>query len=348
MDAVPVVVPSSVGEPRAAPDGIGLLDPVVGVDLRRPGGAVPVPADDRILVGIGPVHPDHAAVPQRLDTTLVPGPPRGPQEVRVADPEESLQRIGEVVHASPQAARVLTGLLRWNGLLPVEAALDAESTAYSTLLGGLEFARWLAARGDRPLPEPVDDPVLVERAGGVLRVTLHRPERRNAYGALLRDALVDALDVAVCDPSVARLVLDGAGPSFCSGGDLDEFGTTPDPVTAHLVRTRAGAGRRIHALRERTTVHLHGPCIGAGIELAAFAGRVVADPGTTVRLPEIGMGLIPGAGGTVGIPRRIGRWRTLYTALSATTLDAGTALAWGLVDHVDQDGPAGERRADKG
>jgi enoyl-CoA hydratase/carnithine racemase len=85
-------------------------------------------------------------------------------------------------------------------------------------------------------------------------------------------------------------------------------------------------------LVDRTEVRLHGPC--AGIELAAFAGRVVARPGTTFRLPEVSMGLIPGAGGTVSIPRRIGRWRTLYLALSGVLLDAQTPVGWGLVDAI--------------
>ena len=73
---------------------------------------------------------------------------------------------------------------------------------------------------------------------------------------------------------------------------------------------------------------------GAGVELAAFAGRVTAPAGTTFRLPEVSMGLIPGAGGTASIPRRIGRWRTLYLALSGVVLDAATAAQWGLIDEV--------------
>jgi enoyl-CoA hydratase/carnithine racemase len=121
---------------------------------------------------------------------------------------------------------------------------------------------------------------------------------------------------------------------FSSGGDLDEFGTTPDLATAHFVRTRAGAAFPLHHLADRLEARLHGTCVGAGIELPAFAVHVVAAPGTTFRLPEIGMGLIPGAGGTVSIPRRIGRWRTLYLALAGTALDAETALAWGLVDRL--------------
>jgi enoyl-CoA hydratase/carnithine racemase len=209
-----------------------------------------------------------------------------------------------------------------------------ESFAYSMLLGGAEFAGWLAGRGERQVPPMVEEPVLVARDGEVLRITLNRPERRNAYGRQLRDALADALRVAVLDATVRRVVLDGTGPCFCSGGDLAEFGTTPDPVTAHFVRTLGGAALLIDRVRERTEVRVHGTCVGAGVELPAFASRVVAAPGTTFTLPEVGMGLIPGAGGTVSIPRRIGRWRALYLALSGKPLDAATALSWGLIDGI--------------
>jgi enoyl-CoA hydratase/carnithine racemase len=85
---------------------------------------------------------------------------------------------------------------------------------------------------------------------------------------------------------------------------------------------------------DRVVVHLHGDVAGSGIELAAFAGRVVAARSTRISLPEVGLGLIPGAGGTVSLPRRIGRHRTLRLALGEASIDADTALAWGLVDEV--------------
>lgn len=242
--------------------------------------------------------------------------------------------LREAAARSPQAAVVLGQVLRASGGLPVPAAVDVESFAYSMLLGGAEFRRWLADHGGRALPPMVEDPVLIDRVGDVLRVTLNRPRRRNAYGRQLRDALAEALRVALLDPSIDRVLLDGAGPCFCSGGDLAEFGTAPDLVTAHFVRTLAGAGRLVHALSNRLEVHVHGPCVGAGVELPAFAGRVIATPDTTFTLPEVAMGLIPGAGGTVSIPRRVGRWRALYLALSGQPLEAATALAWGLIDEV--------------
>jgi len=175
--------------------------------------------------------------------------------------------------------------------------------------------------------------VRLERDGDELVITLQDPDRRNAYSAAMRDALVDALAVAAADPAL-RVRLRGDGPSFSAGGDLDEFGTVSDPATAHEIRMRRSAGRALAELRERVTAEVHGTCVGAGVELPAFAGRVVAHPDTTFRLPEVAMGLIPGAGGTASLPPRIGRRRTALLALRGTPIDAPTALAWGLVDHV--------------
>jgi enoyl-CoA hydratase/carnithine racemase len=268
----------------------------------------------------------------------------GPTLVGVDDPAASAAALVAAIQANPQAATVLTGLLRAE--VPTgEVALEAESLAYSTLLGGPEFRRWLEATTRPAAPGPAVDPVLVRQEGKDLHITLNRPERRNAYGREVRDALVEALDLALAlavprgpagpfDGPGFRLILDGAGPVFCSGGDLGEFGTAPDPVTAHLIRLHAGAAAPLLELSDVVEVRLHGPCVGAGVELPAFARRVFAAPDTTFRLPEVGMGLIPGAGGTVSLPRRIGRWRTLYLALSGIELDLDTALAWRLVDAV--------------
>ncbi len=88
-------------------------------------------------------------------------------------------------------------------------------------------------------------------------------------------------------------------------------------------------------LGARTTAYVHGACVGSGIELAAFTARVVAAADTRIALPEIGLGLVPGAGGTVSLTRRIGRLRTAWLAFSGTTIDAATALEWGLVDDLE-------------
>jgi enoyl-CoA hydratase/carnithine racemase len=168
-----------------------------------------------------------------------------------------------------------------------------------------------------------------------LDVVLARPEVHNAYDSAMRDGLIEALTIAATNADIAEIHLSGEGKSFCSGGDLDEFGTRPDPATAHLVRLARSGARLMDLLSGRITAHLHGACMGSGIELPAFAGRVLAAADTRIALPEIQLGLIPGAGGTVSLPRRIGRHRTALLGLSGTVIDAPTALEWGLVDGLE-------------
>ena len=104
------------------------------------------------------------------------------------------------------------------------------------------------------------------------------PAVRNALDTAMRDQLVEALQLASIDDSIAEVHLRGEGPTFCAGGDLDEFGSRPDPATAHLVRILQSAGRAIDVVADRVTAHVHGACRGSGVELPAFAGRVVAAP----------------------------------------------------------------------
>ena len=241
----------------------------------------------------------------------------------------------DTVRTRPLAATVLTLLLRSGDGRSIEEGLVAESTAYGLLQAGPEFARW---RADRPVRDgpAADGPGRTRRAPRATswRSPCHRPHVRNALDSAMRDGLVEALTVAERDPSVTVVHLRGAGGSFCSGGDLDEFGSRSDPATAHLVRLLSSPARALAELADRTVVHLHGDVVGSGIELAAFAGRVVAGPTTRISLPEVGLGLIPGAGGTVSLPRRIGRHLTLWFALSVEPVDAPTALEWGLVDEL--------------
>jgi enoyl-CoA hydratase/carnithine racemase len=241
--------------------------------------------------------------------------------------------ISAALAANPVAGCALALLLRSSARLDVPAALVAESATYSALQEGAEFRRWRSHRPARP-PEAATERVRVERSDGELRITLTRPDRRNAVDWRMRDALAAALAAAVREPGV-HVALDGAGPDFCSGGDLDEFGSRPDPAEAHVIRLTRSPALLMHRLSTRTTAWLHGACLGAGIELPAFAASVHAAENTRIGLPEIGLGLVPGAGGTVSLPRRIGRWRTAFLALTGQPVDAREALRWGLVDAIE-------------
>jgi enoyl-CoA hydratase/carnithine racemase len=167
-------------------------------------------------------------------------------------------------------------------------------------------------------------------------VSLNRPARRNALSVEMRDALVEALELVAADPSITSVTLSGGGKCFSAGGDLAEFGSAPDAALAHAVRSVRSVPALLAACAERLTFRIHGAAVGAGAEMAAFGRRVEATPDAFFQLPEIRYGLIPGSGGCVSIPRRIGRLRTAYLALSARRLDARAAQTWGLVDAVTQ------------
>lgn len=270
------------------------------------------------------------------------GPQPGPAwaDLVVSD-EGTLEAIIASIEANPIAAVSLAVLLRSAGTGSAAEGLARESAVYSLLQAGPEFRGWRERTPARPA-QTVDEPVRWRRDGDDLIVTLNRPRRHNAIDPELRDGLCDALTLADLDDEITRVVLRGNGPSFCSGGDLDTFGSFADPASAHLVRLTRSPAMLCARLAARLEAHLHGSCLGGGIELAAFARRVVAAPGARFGLPEVGFGLIPGAGGTVSLPARIGRRRTLELALCGTTIDATTALAWGLIDEIVDELPVGE------
>jgi enoyl-CoA hydratase/carnithine racemase len=300
----------------ASPPGTLLVDLDLGDDA-------PVPAlhggVGAVVVGVTAADPPESHPAATVcDVVLAAGDP-------------ALDVVAATVESFPVASCALAGLLRGAAQRSTDAGLTAESAVYSALQAGPEFAAWLAARPRRDRP-PEGDPVVVERRGDTLHVTLDRPHVRNALNTAMRDQLVDALTLPAVDGTITAVHLWGEGEDFCAGGDLDEFGTFPDPARAHVVRLQQSVGRAIDAVRDRVTVHLHGACIGSGIELPAFAGTVVAAPSTIIALPEVSLGLVPGAGGTVSLPRRIGRHRTARLALTAERIDAAVALSWGLVD----------------
>lgn len=271
--------------------------------------------------------------PGVFDVLLTAAPQAPRPWVSCADPYAMARHLQKTAADQPAASLALVQVLRMSRCLPPPDRLVVESLAYSALQSGAGFRTWLASTRPRTA-RPAVEPVRLHRDGDRLTVTLDRPWVRNAFDAATRDALCEALDLAAADPTITRVDLRGNGPVFCGGGDLSEFGTSRDPAEAHRVRVSRSPAALLQRCAAKVTAHLHGACVGAGIELPAFAGRVTAAPDTTIRLPEIGMGLIPGAGGTASLPTRIGRERTAYLALSGTALDATEALRWGLVDEV--------------
>jgi enoyl-CoA hydratase/carnithine racemase len=258
-------------------------------------------------------------------------PPDLPFDLRTEDPDVA-DRWVEAIRRAPQPSLAAALLLReppastWAGLV-------AESSTYSALQAGPQFLEWRARSDATPAGDAGEPRVRVVTGDGVTEVVLTRPARHNALDVQMRDELYDvlvALELGDDGPVVVR----GEGPSFCSGGDLGEFGSFPDPATAHSIRLARSLALRFAHLGPRMVVGVHGQCLGSGIELPAFAATVVAADETEIGLPEAGIGLIPGAGGTVSMPRRCGRQRVLELLVTGDRIDAPTALAWGLVDEV--------------
>ncbi|HEX3917798.1 MAG TPA: enoyl-CoA hydratase/isomerase family protein [Caulobacteraceae bacterium] len=254
--------------------------------------------------------------------------------VAVDDLDAALGRLSARITAQPVAAAVAAQVLRMTLQLGFDEALALESLAYSMLLASDGFRAWRAATPPRDRPEAPGARVAIA-VGEAIGIRLTRPARRNAFDARMRDELVEALEFAAAHPDAPPVVLTGEGPSFSAGGDLDEFGSAADVGWAHLIRTARSPARLVHGLGDRLTARLHGACVGAGIEVSAAAAQVTAQPGAVFRLPEVSMGLIPGAGGTASIPRRIGRQRACFMAIMGGDIDLDTALAWGLIDAIE-------------
>jgi len=290
--------------------------------LADPGAAV---VEDRVSLPFVVVGLTHGAVDDRwlelCDVTVDAG-------------DAALDRIAQNITDHPITATTLALLLRGQHHLSVGEGLVAESAAYSVLQSGPEFSAWRGAHVARALGDG-GSRVRVARDDDVLSITLTRPDRLNALDAAMRDGLVEAFTLAAAAPDIAKVELRGEGRAFCAGGDLDEFGSRSDPATAHLIRLERSVGRAIFELDKPTVTYLHGACMGSGIELAAFTDWVVAAADTHIALPEIGLGLVPGAGGTVSLTRRIGRLRTAWLAFSGSTIDGATARTWGLVDELE-------------
>jgi len=319
---------------------IGSL-PIVVLDLHEPGAAVRARelADRSLAVVLGYDRPGTCPPidATAFDLLLTTGPAAQKPwvSVPIARLDARIEGLRHAVTACPISSASLCQLLRAIDFLPFSHALTTESMAYSMLLGGSEFARW---RSENPAAAPaaVQGPLVdVSRLLDHVTLTLSQPRRRNAFCAAMRDALFDALAALLDDPTRPTALLRAHGSCFSTGGDLAEFGSARDLASAHIVRSLRSCALLIDRLGERMEVAVHGACIGSGLEIPAAARTLRVIGSAYFQLPEIHMGLIPGAGGTATISRRIGRHRTGFMALSGLRITAATALEWGLVDAIE-------------
>lgn len=171
--------------------------------------------------------------------------------------------------------------------------------------------------------------VTVARGGGIAVVTIDNPPV-NALSFRMRGPLRDALAELDRDDGVQAIVLACAGRTFVSGADISEFGTPVALAEPTLPQLCA----QLEALSKPVVAAIHGSALGGGLELALACHYRVADKAAKVGLPEVKLGLIPGSGGTVRLPRLTGPEKAVELIVSGNPVGAAKALEYGIIDSV--------------
>jgi len=171
--------------------------------------------------------------------------------------------------------------------------------------------------------------VRASRQGDIAVLSLEN-QPVNALGWLLRRQLVDAIDAAVADPSVLGVVVTGSGALFSAGADISEFGTAQAMASPHLPDVIAV----IEACSKPVVAAIHGSCMGGALELALGCHGRVALSEAKLALPEVKLGLLPGAGGTQRLPRAVGLERALNMIVTGEAVAAAALRESGLFDAV--------------
>jgi methylglutaconyl-CoA hydratase len=181
--------------------------------------------------------------------------------------------------------------------------------------------------------------ILTTREGGVLTITLNRPEKRNALGSQLIEDLHQVLTQADLDGDVRAMVVRGAGKDFCAGADLDELLTSADRSMEENEKSALRLGRLfecIRALPKPVIAQVHGRALAGGAGLASACDLVVAAKSAQIGYPEILRGFVP-AMVTALLRRSVGEKVAMDLVLTGRTLTADEAHAAGLVSRVVAD-----------
>ncbi len=184
------------------------------------------------------------------------------------------------------------------------------------------------------------EPVELEIVAGIARLTLNRPDASNAISLDLAESLAEATNELVVADDVRVVLLRGAGPRFCAGGDVKAFAATGDALGEHLGAVLDPLHRAVSDLAELdapVVAAVNGSAAGAGFSLVLGADLVIAGASTRFVLAYTGIGLVPDGGSTWYLTRLVGLRRATELALTNRVLTAEEALAWGLVTRVVPD-----------
>lgn len=179
------------------------------------------------------------------------------------------------------------------------------------------------------------EPVRVERRAGAAIVTIDRPERMNALSWATVRRLGEIGQELATDASVRVCVLTGAGDkAFCAGADLKERQSMSRAQVREMLAAYRSDLSWLGSAEFVTVAAINGAALGGGLELALTCDLRIAVRGATLGLPETGLAIIPGAGGTQRIARLIGEARALDLVLTGRRIDTAEALGLGLLNRV--------------
>lgn len=170
---------------------------------------------------------------------------------------------------------------------------------------------------------------------GIASVTLNRPEALNAFSVRMRDDLYEVLSAIKIDDEIRAVLFRGSGEkAFCAGADLKEFLTAPSAVQARRIRAVRDLWRLFISMPQPLVAALHGYVLGSGVEIALFCDLRIASEDAIFGMPEVGLGILPGAGGTQTLPRILGLSGSLDMLLNGRRLGGKEACDRGLVHQV--------------
>jgi 2-(1,2-epoxy-1,2-dihydrophenyl)acetyl-CoA isomerase len=187
--------------------------------------------------------------------------------------------------------------------------------------------------------------VETSRDGGVLTITLNRPDVLNAFTAELHKQLVGAFREARAD-DVRAVLVTGAGRGFCVGQDLTEFGEAAGDIAGRLRGNYHPTIRAVRELEKPVLAAVNGPAAGAGLSFACACDLRLAAESATFVPAFINIGLVPDSGGTFFVTRLLGPARAFEWMTSGRKLSAAEALEWGLVSEVVPDDELAGRAAE--
>ncbi len=183
--------------------------------------------------------------------------------------------------------------------------------------------------------------ILSEQRGPVVWITLNRPAELNALSAMVLEQLAVALDRAEADPAVRCLVLTGAGRAFCAGADLRFVQALPadrrDTATLAFLRQASALMSRLEACPKPVIAAVNGVAVAGGLELLLCCDLVIATQSARIGDGHANYGLLPGAGASARLPRRIGMARAKHLFFTGDMLPAGDLVPAGLVNSVVPD-----------